>query len=282
MTIANSEQAAHWNDPHEIGQWLTQQARYDRMLSVFSTMIFDAARLTPGERILDVGCGTGATTRAAAELVAPGSVVGVDLSRPMLERARAEADSAEIDNVSFEPADVQVHPFAEQSFDAVISRFGIMFFADAVAAFTNLHRATRPGGRIVFVCWQLLTENEWLLVPGAALAEHVPLPASAEPGAPGMFAFADPDHPRQVLEDAGWHAITITSRRTPILVGGGGSVDDAVEFLRAGSIGRTLLANVDDATITRALESVRQALEPYVTGDGVQLEAAVWLVEAMA
>jgi SAM-dependent methyltransferase len=282
MTIANTDQAAHWNDPNEIGQWLTQQARYDRMLSVFSTMIFDAARLTRGERILDVGCGTGATTRAAAKLVAPsGLAVGVDLSRPMLERAQSDADAARINNVSFASADVQVHPYAEE-FDAVISRFGIMFFADAVAAFTNLHRATRPGGRIVFVCWQPLTENEWLLVPGAALAEHVPLPASAEPGAPGMFAFADPDHPRHVLEDAGWHAITVTSRHTPMLVGGGGSIDDAVEFLRAGSIGRTLLAGADDATTTRALESVRVALEPHLSSAGVQLEAAVWLVEAVA
>jgi SAM-dependent methyltransferase len=279
---ANAEQAAHWNSGEEVGHWLKSQARYDQMLSVFSVMIFDAIRLEAGESLLDVGCGSGATTRAAAELVAPGTAFGVDLSEAMLERARADAEAAGITNISFEQADVQVHPFPAEIFDAVISRFGIMFFDDPVAAFANLRRATRPGGRLAFVCWQALGENEWLLVPGAAVAEHVPLPPPTAPGAPGMFAFANPDRPREVLETAGWRAVTVTSRHTPMLVGGGGTVDDAVQFLREGSIGRTLLANAAPAAASRALGAVRDALAAHVAPAGVQLDAAVWLCQATA
>jgi SAM-dependent methyltransferase len=282
MTIANRDQAAHWNNGDEVGHWLTHQARYDRMLSVFLTMILDAARPDHGEVLLDVGCGSGATTRAAAELVAPGTAIGVDISNLLLERARADVKSQGIVNVSFNHADAQVHPFATEEFDAVISRFGIMFFDDSVAAFANLHRATRHDGRLTFVCWQALAENEWLLVPGAALAEHVALPPSAAPGSPGMFAFAESERLRQVLAHVGWQDITITSRHTPMLVGGGCGLAETVDFLPSGSMGRTALANADDAIVARALDAVSKALEPHVTARGVQLEAAVWLVQAAA
>jgi SAM-dependent methyltransferase len=282
MTIANQDQAAHWNHTDAIGHWLTYEDAYDRMLQPFATMILDAADLAASERVLDVGCGCGATTRDAARLVAPGVALGVDLSEPMLERARAGAAAAGLSNISFEQADVQVHPLDPESFDAVISRFGIMFFDDPTAAFANLHRATRRGGRLACVCWQSLAENEWLLVPGAALAEHVPLPPTGADGAPGMFAFADPARLRNVLRDAGWNDITITPEHTAMLVGGGGTVDDALEFLRTGSMGRAALAGADPATTTRALDAVRRALEAHVTPAGVQLDAAVWIVRAIA
>jgi hypothetical protein len=126
-------------------------------------------------------------------------------------------------------------------------------------------------------------ENEWLLVPGAALAEHVPLSVTtADPGAPGMFAFADPDHIRDVLSDAGWCDVSASSQHTAMLVGGAGSIDDAVEFLRTGSIGRTLLANAVPDAAARGLDAVRTALAQHFTGDGVELDAAVWLVQATA
>ena len=280
MTIANHDQADHWNHGPEAEHWVTEQARYDGQLAPFVNMLFDAVALAPGHRILDVGCGCGATTLAAARVTAPGEALGVDLSAPMLDRARTMADQAALTNVRFEQADAQVHPFGDAAFDAVISRFGIMFFSDPVAAFANLRRATRPGGRLAVVCWQPLAANEWLLVPGAAVAEHVSLPDLGAPGAPGMFAFADPDRPRSVLRDAGWTGIDIADRRTPIVIGGGGTLDDAVEFLRTGSIGRTLLAGADRTPQAAALAAVRDALAPHVTDRGVQLDAAVWVVTA--
>lgn len=282
MTTANREQTAHWNSEAGAGHWVTHQARHDRMLAPFLSMILDEAAIIPGDRVLDVGCGCGATTRAAARLAAPAAVAGIDLSAGMLAQARADAQSAQLSNVSFVQGDAQVYPLGPASFDVVISRFGLMFFDDPVAAFSNLRQAAKPGGRLVFVCWQQMTANPWLLIPGAALAEHVPLPEPASPDAPGMFALADPDRLRGILADAGWSAVNATPVTTSMLVGGGGTVEESVEFLRGGSMARAVLANADPVTEQRALASVRLALVPYADSEGVHLDAAVWIVRATA
>jgi SAM-dependent methyltransferase len=283
MSIANTDQAERWNSGEDVAHWIDNQARYDRMNEPFTAMILEAAALRPGSHVLDVGCGCGGTTLAAARLIAPGQAVGIDLSAPMLARARAGAEAAGHGNVVFQQGDAQVHPLAPTRFDAVISRFGVMFFADPVAAFANIRSATRPAGRLVFVCWQPLAANQWLLVPGAALAEHVPPPAGLGSGdGPGMFGFADPDRVRSVLTAAGWRDIEITSEHVSILVGGGGSVEDAVAFLRTGSMSRMMLAGADAGTVERAVASVRAALAPHADAEGVHLGAAVWLVQAVA
>ena len=278
MSIANTAQTEHWNTGDGVAHWVTNQARYDRMHAPFTALILAAAALRPGGTVLDVGCGCGGTTLAAARLVAPGQAVGLDLSGPMLAQARAGAEAAGLANAVFQQGDAQVHELEPDTFGTVISRFGVMFFADPVAAFANIRSATRPGGRLVFVCWQPMAANQWMLVPGAALAEHLPPPG---PG-PGMFAFADPDRLRPILAAAGWTDIGITSEHASILVGGGGSVDDTVEFLRTATQGRTMLAGADAATAARALASLRAALAPYADADGVHLGAAVWLVQAVA
>jgi SAM-dependent methyltransferase len=283
MSIANTEQAERWNSGEDAVHWTANHALYDRMLEPFTAMILQAAALRPGRRVLDVGCGCGPTTLAAARIVAPGEAVGIDLSGPMLACARADAAAAALANAVFEQGDAQVHPLEPAGFDTVISRFGIMFFADPVAAFANIRSATRPAGRLVFVCWQPLSANQWLQVSGAALAEHVPVPVleSGDAG-PGMFAFADPDRLREILAASGWRDIQITPERTKILVGGGGSLDSAVTFVRTGSMGRTALADAGADTADRAIASVRAALAPYADADGVRLGAAVWLVQAVA
>ena len=282
MSIANTDQAERWNSGEDLAHWLDNQARYDRMNEPFTALILDAAAFRPGAQVLDVGCGCGGTTLAAARLIAPGQGVGVDLSGPMLARARARAEAAGLGNAVFQQGDAQVHPFGPARFDTVISRFGTMFFADPVAAFANVRSAVRPGGRLIFVCWQPLAANQWLLVPGAALAEHLPPPGFGSGDGPGMFAFADPDRVRPILAAAGWRDIEITSEPRSILVGGGGSVDDAVEFLRTGSMGRMMLAGADADTVDRAVASVRAALAPYADAEGVHLDAGVWLVQAAA
>lgn len=281
MTMVNLEQTAHWNSEAGGGHWVTHQARHDRMLEPFLTMILTEAGIRPGERVLDVGCGCGATTRAAAALAAPATVTGLDLSAAMLARASDGARSARLANVSFIQGDAQVHSLDPASFDVVISRFGLMFFDDPVAAFTNLRQATKRGGRLVFVCWQPMAANQWLLVPVAALSEHVPPPPPA-PDAPGMFALAVPDRLRGMLADAGWRAVTVIPARTSMLVGGGGTVEEAVQWVRAGSMARSMLADADPLTEQRALASVRSALVPYADSEGVHLDAAVWIVRARA
>ena len=283
MSIANTDQAERWNSGEDMAHWIDNQARYDRMNEPFTALILQAAALRPGGHVLDVGCGCGGTTLAAARLIAPGQAVGIDLSGPMLARARADAEATGLGNVVFRQGDAQVHPLEPGRFDTVMSRFGTMFFADPVAAFANVRSAARPGGRLVFVCWQPLAANQWLLVPLAALAEYVPPPAGFGSGdGPGMFAFADPDRVRPILAAAGWRDIEITSEHKSILVGGAGSVDDAVGFMRTGSMGRTMLAGADADTVDRAVASVRAALVPHTDADGVRLGAAVWLVQATA
>jgi SAM-dependent methyltransferase len=283
MSIANADQAERWNSGEDLAHWLGHQARYDRMNEPFAALLLAAAGLRPGRHVLDVGCGCGATTLAAARVIAPGQAVGLDLSGPMLARARAAAEAAGLPNAVFQQGDAQVHPLEAARFDAVISRFGTMFFGDPVAAFANIRSAIRPGGRLAFVCWQPLAAQQWLLVPGAALAEHVPPPAGFGSGdGPGMFAFSDPDRPREILAAAGWRDIEITAEHASILVGGGGSVEDAVEFMRTGSMGRMMLAGADAGTFDRAIASVRAALAPYADAEGVRLGAGVWLVQAAA
>jgi SAM-dependent methyltransferase len=277
MSVANRDQAEHWNSSEQAAHWVSHQEQYDRMLAPFTDMILGAAALSAGDNVLDVGCGCGSTTLAAAEVAAPGAAVGVDLSAPMLARARDSAPHSGLVNASFEQGDAQDHRFG-QVFDVVISRFGVMFFADPVAAFTNLRAATRPRGRMAFVCWQPLIANEWLMIAGAAFAERVRLPDPPEPDAPGMFSLAEPSRIQGILGDAGWSQVTLTSRETPILLGG--SVDDAVAFLRNGSLGRRVLDGADAATQTRAIESLRRALARRARPGGVRLGAAAWLVQA--
>jgi SAM-dependent methyltransferase len=280
--IANTEQLEHWNSAVEIRHWVDLQARYDKMLEPFAKLILDAAQIAPGENVLDVGCGCGATTRAAARIATPGQVVGVDLSAPMLERGRQDAAAAAMSNVRFLQADAQVHRLETGHFDAVISRFGVMFFDDPVAAFGNLRSATRASGRLSFVCWRPMVENAWLLVPGAALAQYVPLPGLGAPDVPGMFAFADPDRVRSVLGEAGWVDLQVEPAETTMLVGGDGSVRETVEFLRTGSMGRTLLAGADAETEEKAIAAVTESLTTHADDEGVRMGAAVWVVTARA
>jgi SAM-dependent methyltransferase len=174
---ANEQQAEHWNGSED-GHWVAHADRYDRQLAPFADALFERIKLTPSDRILDVGCGCGATTIAAANFAS--RAVGVDLSQAMLAVARERARTSGLTNTEFMLADAQTYPFESESFDIVISRFGVMFFDDTTAAFANLRSSMVAGGRLAFVCWQPLEANEWLLVPGLAAAQHVVFPISAQ------------------------------------------------------------------------------------------------------
>ena len=230
--------------------------------------------------MLDVGCGCGATTLAAARLAPVGEAVGVDVSAPMLEVARRRAVDGGLANVAFIEGDAQTLPLPASAYDVVSSRFGVMFFDDAVTAFTNLANTLKSGGRLAVVCWQELSRNEFVMVPGMAVAQHVALPDLGPPGAPGMFALSDPLGTRSLLADAGFVDVVIHAVEERILLGGGGTLDNAVAFLRHGGMARAVLADVDAPTEARVVVSVRDALRPFLTGDGVRIGAAAWLVTA--
>jgi len=198
----NAEQREYWN-AEEARHWVHEQNSYDRMLAPFSARLLDAAAIGPRESVVDIGCGTGATTAAAAVAAADSRALGLEISRAMVEAARARASREEITNVTFEVGDAQTRRFEPGSADLVMSRFGVMFFDDATTAFANIGTALRSDGRLVFVCWQPLFDNEWMAVPGLAAAQHVPLPAPGSPDAPGPFSLGDPDRIRTVLTAAG-------------------------------------------------------------------------------
>ena len=272
---ANAEQVEYWNGP-EGQHWVHREDRFDAMLAPFIDPVLDAARVSAGDRVLDVGCGNGALSRAAAARGA--EVTAVDISGPMLARARERAAAAGL-TVEFIQADAQVHPFAG-AFDAVISRFGVMFFGDPAAAFTNLAAALTPGGRIGFACWQEMLANEWVAVPALAMLPIVGPPDVPPPDAPGPFAFADRERVAGLLTGAGFAAVGLAPIAPPLVLGGSLGLDDAIGFLGEGGMGKRFLADADDATAARALDAAKQALAPFVTPDGVRLDSAVWVVSA--
>lgn len=276
--MANAEQVEHWGGPGG-EHWVAEQERYDRMLEPFGDEVVRALAPNPGERVLDVGCGNGALSLALARAIGPdGEVVGADISGPMLTLAGRRAREEGLGNVRFERADAQVHRFGEASFDAVVSRFGVMFFDDPPAAFVNLARALRPGGRLVFVCWQDLFQNEWIMVPATAALAHVPMPAMGQPGQPGPFALADAGRVTSLLEGAGFTDVGLTDVRasTPM----GRSVDDVMRFLEGAEFARALMADVSEEVSERAWAAVREALEGRAGPEGVVLGGAAWLVTA--
>ena len=273
----NAAQTERWSGAAG-RHWLDYEAAYDRQLEQFGTALVAGAALGPDDRVLDVGCGTGATTLAAAATAR--SVLGIDLSALMVERAQARARSAAVDRVEFRVADAQTVALPEPV-DVVISRFGVMFFDDPRAAFANLRRAlAAAGGRLAVECWQGLERNDWMRIPAEALARVTPLADPAEPGQPGPFSLGDPETLRSVLVDAGWRAVTLDPVTAPVLVGGGGSLDEIVAFLRGGSLGRSALTGVSADVERRALDALRETLAEHETPAGVSLPGAAWLARA--
>jgi SAM-dependent methyltransferase len=275
--VPNAAQVQEWNGATG-WYWATHAERYDAMLSRVSDRLFAAADIASPERVLDVGCGCGRSTRIAARYADTGAALGVDLSEPMLEQARRLAAEQAITNIDFVQADVQQHRFDDQPFDIVISQLGVMFFDDPGKAFANLHSALRPGGRIAFLCWQEQDRNAHRTVPQAAIGQFLELPPPPPPGSPGAFSLADPDRLRGLLGAAGYREIALASVNEPLF--SGTDAEDAAAFLEQVPLIRRLLDNADPTTAGRARNALRAALAEHETADGVLLDSAAWLVTA--
>jgi SAM-dependent methyltransferase len=276
--MGRSSESEYWNG--QAGEhWSRFHQRYDELLGGYGSAAIARADPKPGERFVDVGCGAGATTLEIGRSVsAEGSVLGVDLSGPMLRTARRRARKEGVTNVRFVQADAANYRFESGSIDGVVSRFGIMFFDDPVRAFAHMGRALRPGGRLAIVCWQEGLANEWITVPGGALAQHLPVPQLGDPGGPGLFAFADATFVRSTLEDAGFAEIELESLIIPQRFGH--DVDDALWFMMQTQIAASMLGGADLQQVDAAVQAVRHALESHVREDGVYLDGAAWLVSA--
>lgn len=274
--VANVEMAAAWDGDEGAG-WARDWERYDRAVRGYHRLLVDAAAVGTSERVLDVGCGNGEVARDAARAAERGSVLGVDLSSRMVERARELASGDGLTNVGFEQADAQVHPFDIAAYDVVLSRFGTMFFADPVAAFTNVSAALRPGARLMMVTWRGVEDNEWLrcVLLALALGRDLPMPRS---GTPGPFGLADPDFVRATLAAAGLATIELTRVDQPVWLGADG--DDAFGFLRGAGVVRGMTSGLDDAQRALALDALRTTMAEHDTGDGVYFGSGAWLVSA--
>jgi SAM-dependent methyltransferase len=277
----NAEQITYWNE-QAAPNWIAREARLDEQIAPLGLAAMDRAGVAAGERVLDVGCGCGQTTLQLAARVGPGgAVTGIDISTPMLARARERAAEQGVTGIRFVNADAQSTRFDPASFDLVFSRFGVMFFAEPKAAFANLRASLAPGGRVSFVCWQDLARNAWMSVPMRAAAQQVQLPAPPPPGAPGPTSFADPGRVRGILEGAGFTGIAIEPLEGTLVVGGtGASLEQAVEFtLQMGPMARALRETPSDG-IARVAVAVRESIAPHMTPKGVMLGYAAWIVSA--
>lgn len=251
---------------------------YDSELARYHQRLSESLGVRPGARVLDIGCGTGRATRDAARDASPGSALGIDVSRPMLARARALAEAEGIRNVGFVQADAQGHGFRPDYFSLGISRFGTMFFSDPVAAFANIGRALRPGARFVQLVWQAADRQEWHVAVREALsgdhAPTVPAPVSGDP-----FTLADPHVVSDVLTAAGFTAVDVVDVREPVRYGP--DAERACAAVLQLRMAKELIADLDAASVERALGRLRVTLDAHDTGDGVWFGSRAWLVTAL-
>jgi SAM-dependent methyltransferase len=276
----NADQIAYWNGAN--GQrWTDRQAEQDVLLAPVSKALIDRAAARAGERIIDVGCGCGSTSIALAALVAPtGSVLGIDISGPMLARARELAPKGAA--VDFVQADATVYPFDPQSFDLLVSRFGVMFFAEPALSFANLRKALRPSGRVAFACWREPRENPWMMAPLQAIYQHVPKLPPQGPEDPGPFAFASEARVHGILTNAGYKAIAMERVDLSFDIAIGRGLDAAVQAAMQIGPGSRALDGHPSETRDAAARSVKEMLKPYVRGDQVPLAGSIWIVTARA
>ncbi len=272
----HAQQIEVWNG--DVGAyWVVQQQRLDKVLQPVAAATLVLAAPQSGERVLDIGCGCGATTLMLADAVGTGGMVtGLDISAPMLGRARERSmGRGQIDWIL---ADASSHEFTPGAFDLLFSRFGVMFFGDPVAAFRNLLTGMRKGGRLVFCCWRSLSENPWMQLPLQAALEHVPPPPRPGPDDPGPFSFASQDRIRWILAHSGFAAPKFTPLEVTIDLANGEGIEAAVQQATASGAARRVLEGQPESVRSAAADSIRVALMQHARGDNVDLPGAAWLV----
>jgi SAM-dependent methyltransferase len=250
---------------------------YDAELRRHNEALRRACRIQFRDHVLDIGCGAGQTTRQAASAAQAGSALGVDVSAPAIERARALTRAEGLRNVTFERADAQDHRFPAERFDLAISRFGTMFFDDPVAAFANIRRALRPAGRLVMMVWQAHERNEWDVAMDQSL-EAAAGPLARPSGGPDAFSLANPPAVTEILAAAGFAGVTFTDVREPVYYGP--DVASALDWVRGFTSTSEALKRLDPAAADRALGRLREALGAHLGDDGVWFNSRAWIVTA--
>ncbi len=272
-----NEQATLWNGAAR-SAWVASQELLDRMFQPFEEALVEAVSRGPGCRVLDVGCGTGSTTLAAARLLgAEGRCIGIDISKPMIDAARTRAEQANLPT-SFLCANAQEYAFEPASFDMILSRFGVMFFDDSIRAFANLRQAAEEDAGLCFVAWRSAEENAFMTTAERAAATLLPNLPTRRPDEPGQFAFANRQRTYDILEKSGWNEIDIRPMDVACTLP---ETELATYFTRFGPAGR-MLQQADERTRAHVVKTVRAAFDPYVHGADVRFTAACWMVSAQA
>ena len=276
---------AAWNGPS--GQsWLDHQMRFDSMLEAYRNAALAAAAVKPDQAVIDIGCGTGDTTIALAQHVGTaGFTMGVDVSEILLARARERAQIANLP-IDFALADAAQYPFKAHAFDLLFSRLGVMFFADPVAAFTNMRQALKPDGRLAMLTWRSILENDGARLPLEAARAFVNPSSPPSPEAPGPFSFGDRSRVNRILGDAGYRSISIEPFDAPLLFGIGDTtdaqLDDAVaNSFHIGPLSRILSDEPQDVRL-QVTETLREAYANRLTKEGVVLSGCAWILTATA
>jgi SAM-dependent methyltransferase len=271
--VTNADQERAW-DGTEGAYWAAHHELFEAALAHYQPAFLEAAAIQPGDRALDVGCGTGVSTRAVGAAATAGHALGIDLSAEMIDVARRLAGQAGLANVTFEQGDAQIHPFAAEAFDVVVSRTGAMFFGRPEAAFANLAGSLKPGGRLVLLVWQPADRQEWIGEFTRALLGRTPPAPPAD--APGPFSLGDPARVRSVLGTAGFTDVRLTPVTEPMAYGR--TVDEAHDFV-LGLLG-WMLQGQDESRRVEAADALRRTLTDHLTADGVHFGSAAWLVTA--
>ncbi len=270
--MPNEDQIEYWNDSAG-EQWVAEQVVMDAMLVDVTRVLMENAAPKSGERVLDIGCGTGETSVIAADGGA--HVTGVDVSEPMLalakERLGDRGETALADASEYRD---------ENGFDLIMSRFGVMFFDDPNVAFANIYSNLKPGGRMCFACWRSPQENDWVILPMMAVKPFLPETPDQDPHAPGPFALADPERLRGILEDADFADVSIKPVDIEMVLADGGGVDQALRFVT--KIGPTAkaIADMDEATKAKMQEALREVLVPHDNEGRIALKGAIWIAQA--
>jgi SAM-dependent methyltransferase len=262
---------------HRVGEHTPGPSGYDAELRRHNEVLRRACGVRLHDHVLDIGCGTGQTTRQAARTAQAGSALGIDISAPAIERARELARTEGLDNVIFEHANAQDHRFPQQHFDLAISRFGTMFFDDPVAAFANIRRALRPAGRLVMMVWQAHERNEWDIAIRKSLAGSQESVAAASAG-PDPFSLADAPTVKQILGAAGFTGVAFTDVHQPVYYGP--NITAALDWVRGFTCTNEMLKRLDPAAAERALRRLRDVLAAHLSDDGVWFNSRAWIITA--
>ena len=279
MKIINQEQKKFWNEKKgEI--WVSLESKIDKMLGPLGDQAIKILKPKVGEKILDIGCGTGSTSQTLSKLVGEsGIITGIDISKPILNFAQKQKENKKIKNINFIQADAQNHQFSDLNFDAVFSRFGIMFFEDPISAFKNIKKSLSCNGRLTFVCWSKREDNDWINLSSNVASQFLELPPKANPKEPGPFAFEDYFYIEEILIKSGWKNIKIKEYKQNIVIGK--TLDYAADFLSRMGPMSVPFENANEQTKEKVISALKECYSQYFTAKGVEFHFSSWIVSAL-